>query len=175
MKINVSIEGLVPLLQHRFPDEKAELSTIKVKGKRDYSGQVEEALYRDENGIIYEPADHIYSAMIKAGADFKITGRGRKTYKDMMKTAINIIPSAIPLNNQKYEIDRRPVVIQRARVMRERPMFKEWNLDFEIEILDSQLPKEAVKEILEQAGKIGIGDFRPRFGRFMVTKFEEIK
>jgi hypothetical protein len=72
-------------------------------------------------------------------------------------------------------IDRRAVVVQRARIMRERPRFDNWGLSFVIETLDEQLPVSAIKEILDYAGKVGLGDYRPRFGRFIVTEFKEEK
>jgi hypothetical protein len=47
-------------------------------------------------------------------------------------------------------------------------------LRFTINILEEQLPVEAVRKILEYAGRyVGIGDFRPRFGRFEVIEFQE--
>jgi len=172
-KVNVTIKGVAPLLQHRYKSEKEESATIKAKGKRDYSGEAEDALYRDEKGVIYQPAEHILGALTKAAVDFKITGRGKKTYKDMVKSSVIIIPDAIPHKDQKFTIDRRAVVVQRARIMRERPKFDEWELSFTIELLDDQFPMSALKDILDQAGKVGIGDYRPRFGRFIVTEFKE--
>jgi len=173
-RINVTIKGVAPLLQHRYPGEKEDVKITKVRGVRDYSDEAEKALYRNERGEIYEPAEHILGAMIKAAVDFKITGRGKKTYKDLIKSAVVIDPEAIPHKKQKWIVDRRGVVVQRARIMRERPKFEDWELSFVIETLDEQLASSAVKDILDQAGKVGIGDFRPRFGRFMVTEFKEI-
>jgi len=65
-------------------------------------------------------------------------------------------------------------VIQRARVLKWRPKFNQWKLQFTITILDeTNISPANVKEILEKAGATkGIGDYRPRFGRFMVTKFK---
>jgi hypothetical protein len=173
-RVNITIKGTAPLLQHRYPSEKEETKIMKVRGARDYSDEAERSLYRDEKGQIYEPAEHILGAMIKAAVDFKITGRGKKTYKDLVKSAIVIEPDAIPHKKTTWVIDRRGVVVQRARIMRERPKFEDWELSFILETLDEQLALSAVKEILDQAGKVGIGDFRPRFGRFMVTEFKEI-
>ena len=173
-KVNVTIQGVAPLLQHRYKSEKEETPVIRAKGKRDYSGEAEEALYRDERGVIYQPSEHILGALTKAAVDFKITGRGKKTYKDLVKSAIIVFPDAIPHKNQEWTVDRRPVVIQRNRIMRERPKFDKWELSFVIEILDEQFPIEALKQILDQSGKVGIGDYRPRFGRYIVTEFKEV-
>ncbi len=69
--------------------------------------------------------------------------------------------------------DRRGVKVGQARVIRTRPVFKEWSLTFHIEIEDIN-PSE-VAEALEIAGrKCGIGDYRPRFGKFSVESVKEI-
>jgi hypothetical protein len=74
-------------------------------------------------------------------------------------------------------LDIRPVVVNRARVTRIRPAFKPgWKLSFVTNILDDELPANMVHDILALAGKaVGIGDYRPKFGRFMVTHFEVVK
>ncbi len=61
--------------------------------------------------------------------------------------------------------------------MRVRPTFKPgWKLDFEITVLDDQILHNVLNEVLSLAGRtVGVGDFRPRFGRFMVTRFEVSK
>ena len=74
----------------------------------------------------------------------------------------------------------RSVVIGRARIMRSRPVFKKWQLEFELEIDEMEVPNDVVKEILEYSGKrVGIGDFRPEkggsFGRFEVSKWKTLK
>lgn len=57
--------------------------------------------------------------------------------------------------------------------MRHRPRFDDWELDFEIHVLDEQIKPDVVNGILTDAGQyVGIGDYRPKYGRFMITKFE---
>jgi len=175
-KINATIRGIAPLLQHRFQVEEEDPKWTEQPGFKDYSKDVLKALYITDDGVVYQPADHIWGSMTKAAVNFKIPGRGKKTYKDLIKSACFIYPDCIPHKISKWVVDRRPVVIQRSRIIRERPRFDEWELDFEIQVLDDQLPIEAVRKILEYAGNyVGIGDFRPRFGRFMVAYFKEIK
>ena len=60
--------------------------------------------------------------------------------------------------------------------MRYRPRFDEWELDFRLIVNDDQIPTEIIRSILEHAGKHeGLGDYRPKYGRFEVIKFEEVK
>lgn len=181
--IDVEIKGTSPLLQHRyaFKDE-IEDSVKKRSGTVDYSKEWIKALYWSENIGVYQPASHLEGALIKASANFQIPGKRKKTYKDSFKSAVFIKPDCIPLNLKgtpeellkegKIILDRRSVVIIRSRVERLRPCINDWSLAFQIEIHDDQISPQAVKEILDYAGKFcGIGDFRPRFGRFMVSSF----
>lgn len=168
-------------MQHRFPMQKEGDPAPKKKGQKQQEDDVESYLYRcEENGTICQPATHLIGALKRAGVKFQIPGQGKTTYKNLMGSgAVFIEPDMIEHENQEWEIDRRPVVIQRARVTRSRPMFKKWALSFTAEIDEDELPKSVLNEILEYAGRrVGIGDFRPDkggpFGRFIVTTFEEI-
>ena len=186
--VNVQVEGIAPLMQHRYPlPDFADLSKggKKKTGETDYSQEWREYLYADSEGNIYQPATHFDGAMVKASSGYKVQGARGKTYKDLFKGNVFTSPDAI-LHGMKVPdeldadgdkplyLDVRPVVIQRARVVRIRPCFKPgWKLEFEIQVLDDQLPKNVLLDVLTMAGKtVGIGDFRPRFGRFMVTKFD---
>lgn len=174
--VNVEIAGIAPLLHHRFQTEEHGENASKTK-KKVYvpSEEAEKCLYRNAKGEIYQPAEHIFQSMVKAAVAFKF--EGKKTYKDVVTSGIAITPEDIPLlADPNYEIDARPVVVQRARVVRWRPRFNEWKLAFTIDILDEDnISVPVVKDILETAGRTkGIGDYRPRFGRFMVSKFEEV-
>lgn len=175
-KIEVEITGIAPLLQHRFATEEHGENTSKSK-KKVYVPQeeAEKCLYKNTQGEIYQPAEHIFQSMVRAAVDFRF--EKKRTYKDVITSGIVVQPEEIPLIIEgKYEIDARGAVIQRARVVRWRPRFNEWKLKFSIDILDDEnIAIPALKEILERAGTTkGIGDYRPRFGRFMVTAFKEV-
>jgi len=172
-KYNVRIEGIVPLLQHRFDDTAQEDPSKRRTGATDYSEEWEKALYRMEDGTIYQPAEHIEKSMEKAAVNFQIRGKSKKTYKDLVRSALVITPVYIPHISQKFEIDKRRVRVQKAGVLRHRPIFHKWQLEFELMISDEQLPGKVAQEILEYAGKrVGIGDYRPKFGLFRVVRFE---
>ena len=172
--INVEITGIAPLLQNRFPVEEHGQNQTKAK-KKVYvpEDEAKKCLYiRD--GQIFQPAEHIYQSMVRAAVDFKY--EGKKTYKDVITSGILVEPEEILLISDKdYEIDARPVMIQRSRVLKWRPRFNQWKLVFKIIILDdTNINAVTLKEILDRAGTSkGIGDYRPRFGRFMVTLWSE--
>jgi hypothetical protein len=187
--IDVKIKGTAPLLQHRFPmPSLAAMSKggIKHTGAIDYTKEWKQYFYANSAGEIYQPASHIEGAMIRAAVNFKIQGKRGKTYKDLFRATVFVTPDEIPHNgftvpdeldtdaDKPLYLDMRPVVVQRSRVVRIRPAFKTgWKLEFTIEILDDQVAPELVQDVLALAGKtVGIGDHRPRFGRFTVTRFE---
>ena len=180
-RIHVKIRGSAPLLQNRFDigDHGAEASKAK---KKNYipEEEAERLCYRDQSGKLVHPGEHIFASLVSAGVDFKFSGR--KSMKDVLKAGILVEPEYIPITNEgkvveKYEIDIRRVVIQRASVAKWRPRYKEgWELEFFIDIIDEDnITPNNLKEIAERAGKFkGIGDYRPRFGRFDVVKWEPV-
>lgn len=172
-KVNVSIEGISPLLmnRHPFPEE---IEKVNKDDREMYDYEL--AKYKLEDGRLYTPCDHILGSMTKAAVDFKIEGQGKKTYKDSVKAGIFIEPEKIPHKIQTIEPYRAFVSINRASVIKSRPMFNAWGLDFQIICVDDQFPPSKLQLVIEKAGTAkGIGDYRPRFGRFSVTKFEVSK
>jgi hypothetical protein len=177
--VNAEIEGVEPgLLMHKFGDA-AQADSEKLTKKSgghapSAKDEAEAGAYRLENGELCQPAEHIYQAMCKAASDFQVKGKGKKTYKGVVTGNVVIAPEFISHGRKDYEIDSRPVRIQRARIIRRRPFLQKWSLSFEIKVLDEDLlPKEVLNAVLVKAGEsVGIGDYRPRFGRFIVTKFE---
>lgn len=65
--------------------------------------------------------------------------------------------------------DLRRVGNQQNSVMRCRPMFSGWSLRVPVLLEQSILDRRDLLEIADRAGQmIGLGDYRPRFGRFTV-------
>jgi hypothetical protein len=63
------------------------------------------------------------------------------------------------------------VKIGNSRVMRTRPIFRQWATDVEVRFNPVLLNATEVEEFLGAAGELeGIGDWRPRFGRFEVAR-----
>lgn len=173
----VSIVGRRPLLMHRFLEETADEQVQKRTGAHDASNEAELSLYKLPDGTIYQPAEHIESALRQAAKDFRITGKRSRSYSVLVQAQVEVEPRQIPHKNQNWVTDARSVVMPstRGRIMRYRPRFDEWELDFKLIVNDDQIPTEVIKEILNHAGNHeGIGDYRPKYGRFTVTRFEEV-
>ncbi len=187
--VSTIIEGVSPLLQHRFPMpdlDNLSKGAKKSTGSIDYTQEWKEYFYADSEERIFQPASHLEGALIKAAVNFKIQGKRGKTYKDLFKAAVFVEPDRIYHNgftvpdeldgdaDKDIYLDVRPVVVNRARVVRLRPAFKPgWKLEFELLCNDDEIHHNLLQDVLDHAGKtVGIGDYRPRFGRFNVTKFE---
>jgi len=62
------------------------------------------------------------------------------------------------------------VRVGQARIMRTRPVFNQWACQFTVYYDDEQVNEVDVIRAIEDAGtKSGVGDFRPRFGRFEIV------
>lgn len=177
--IEVRIEGISPLLQHRFAVEDHDAKSKK-QSATSGDADIKKSLYQLPDGTVYQPAEHLMGALKTAGPSFQIPGRRKVTYKNVVSGGYLIIePFAIPHLNPKWEIDSRPVVVPatKGRVLRKRPCFREWALSFKFIVDEMEIPVAVLKEMLDLAGRnVGIGDFRPAkggsFGRFQVTRFE---
>jgi len=174
----VRIEGTRPLLMHRISD--LDNGNSKRGKQHDPEKEAAAAVYRDAEGNIVVPMLNVLSALRKAAVDFRVAGKGKKTFKDYIYAGIRIEPMEIPLEyepngDKPWAVDLRPVVVNRSRVMRARPRFDKWALEFMVQIVDPIISADSFGAILEAAGRyVGLCDFRPLFGLFQVTKFEPV-
>lgn len=173
---HVRIDGVAPLLMH---------SPSGLGGEKKARGVIpspeeecEGALYKDGEGNIIVPARCIEGAIVKAASGKTAVGQGKKTYKGFILAGLQVVQDEPKLiADPKYKIDSRRAVIARAGIIRNRPRFDKWALEFDIRIIDQYLlghgQNTNIRDILEKAGAlVGLLDFRPRFGRFVVTDFK---
>lgn len=65
------------------------------------------------------------------------------------------------------------VRVQQSRVMRTRPLFTDWTATFDVSLLADAANSDSLKQWLVAGGvMVGLGDYRPRYGRYDVRKFE---
>ncbi len=169
----VKIRGTRPLLMHA-PTEIGDKPTRRRGEHLPPEKEAEMYLYKDEEGRIVIPAVNIKACIRDAGRNYKVRGR-RTTFAAMIRAGIDIRPYPyVPLKHKGWAVDSRPVVVQRQRIIRNRPRFDEWELEFTIVNKDpTVIHADTLKRILEDAGKwYGLGDFRPEFGLFEVVEFK---
>lgn len=181
-KFQVSIEGIVPLLQARHPSPEEENKITKTKlAKKEKRKELTEKEQFDIHAYkigkkFVQPAEMIEAAMVKAAVQFRL--EGKKTYKDVINGGVFIEPVEIPHKIQKVSTDARwgKNPNTRGAIWVVRPRFDKWGLDFTLNLLqDERVSPETLRSILDYAGLyVGIGAWRPKYGRFNVIKFKEI-
>jgi hypothetical protein len=185
--IDFVIRGLSPLMMHNGrlanPYDPIVRQIKEITGKR--SGKTEAdatrlmdlefegGLYLDDDGCVVVPGENI-EGMI-AGGGVKNERMNKSSY-----LAGIICDGAWPL---KYEgpkavaglmadhrfRDVRGVVVDNKRVMRCRPIFRSWSLEFTVHYMPETINPSQVYRAVETAGRIvGLCEYTPKFGRFVV-------
>lgn len=177
--MEVTIQGSADLLFHKWDCQAVEDKANAKKGsKAKKSDDLESYVYRNEAGEMCLPGEYLRGAIIVA-SKFKQDPRSpRKSAMDLCKAAIiSLTPLAsLGVKNWDYE-DRRRVTIQRNAITRCRPAMKAgWTATIRLMVnLPEYVSPSFLNDLIASAGKlIGVGDFRPTFGRFQVVKFEVI-
>lgn len=175
--VTVTIEGSADFLFHRWNPEAVDAKAGAAKGsKAKKSDDIESYVYRTDDGQLAIPGEYLRQAIITA-AKFRQDPRSpRKSAMDLYKAGIVSLTQLAPLGKVTWDYeDRRRVVIQRSGVNRTRPAMKTgWKATFEIMVnLPEYINRGDLNEVIAAAGRlIGLGDFRPSYGRFNVIRFE---
>ena len=179
-EVECKIEGTAALLFHRWSCDAIEEKAAARKGSAaKKTDNIESYLYRDEKGFLAIPAEYFRQSIIHA-AKFKQDPRSpRKSAMDLFKAGICTLNEMCSLKVKGPDfLDRRRVVIQRSGITRVRPaMLAGWKCAVNLQVLlPEYIDPTLLNETLQYAGRIvGIGDFRPSFGRFVVTGFNVIE
>lgn len=175
--VNVTIEGSADFLFHRWNNEAVAEKAAAAKGsKAKKTDDIETYVYRDEKGNLAVPGEYLRMAIINA-AKFKQDPRSpRKSAMDLYKAGIVSMTNLASLGVKDWDYeDKRRVTIQRAGVTRVRPAMRAgYRVTFQLMVnLPEYIDLQSLRETIEQAGRlIGIGDFRPTFGRFGIVNFD---
>ena len=184
MKFTITITGTAPLLMHNSrlanPLDPAAKALKKVTSKRTKTDEDHEelarlehagSLYFDADAGPYIPADNIWRSLYDAAKKSK---RGPKVKEGVfIETDVNPLAYRGPRDIDGLWKDENfrhlaSAKVAQQRVMRTRPIFREWRVDAEGVIDPAVIDIEELKQMGETAGHlIGLGDWRPRYGRFM--------
>jgi hypothetical protein len=183
--ITAKLVGTTDMLLHSWNvesiDEKSKAKKGSTTKKTD---NIESYVRRDDEGFIRVPSEYVRMSVINA-AKFRQDPRSpRKSAMDLYKAAIVGMEPLCKLVSVAGEVpkiwdyeDRRRVTIQRSGITRIRPAFRAgWSLDVLLMVnLPEYIGAAELHDVLAVAGKIvGLGDFRPTYGRFRVTNFEVV-
>ncbi|WP_414167151.1 hypothetical protein ACMATS_05955 [Streptoverticillium reticulum] len=190
----IRLVGTRDLLHHSViladPDSQAAKEIAKIAGKRKKTeddraelGKLEMkyGMYWEEVVGPYMPGENIERSLRDGGV---ITRSGTKIQRGVfIETDFNKLEYRHEERNlEKLAEDhrfhyRKVVTVQRAKVVRTRPIFKNWSCEAEGILNTTVLSLDELQEIATNAGTmIGIGDYRPRFGRYKarVTPLAEL-
>jgi len=176
-RVEVTIEGVADLLFHRWNVEAVEEKSKAAKGsKAKKTDDIESYVYRDEKGLLALPGEYLRQSIIHA-AKFKQDPRSpRKSAMDLFKAGVVSLTPLAPLGVKEWDYEHKArVMIQRNGVTRVRPALKAgWAANFVFLVtLPEYVGHHLLNAVLADAGRlIGVGDFRPTYGRFNVTSFE---
>ncbi len=189
--LQISVEGISPLLMHSdktanpFNEYTKKLKALTGKRKKtedDLSAisqlEWEAGLYWNGNNY-FLPNSLIEATILASAKMFKmgpLVKQGVIVENDaIFEFADNKLKPTALYKLEEY-IDLRSVRVNQSKVLRCRPLFKQWAASFNITTIDEKIDILNIKQIIENAGKyVGFGDFRPRYGRFVVTEFKELK
>jgi hypothetical protein len=178
-RVSITIRGDADILFHRWNCEAVEAKGKAAKGsKAKKSDDLESYVYRNDKNELCLPGEYLRQSVIMA-AKFKQDPRSpRKSAMDLVKAAvINLTPLAsLGVKEWNYEHKCR-VQIQRNGITRTRPALKAgWTCTFIFSItLPEYVGDSLLHALLIDAGRlVGVGDFRPTYGRFSVTNFERL-
>lgn len=182
--LKVRLTGASPLLLHNGqladPLNPYAKQMKAVSGKRNKTDddfqkladlEYEGSLYVNDDGVVILPGALLEGA---------ITGAAKKQRMGKVMQSAVVVPEDAPIQHDGpqdvaglvADSNMRlvaPVKVQTARVMRTRPLFKEWSVETEILFDPEQVNRDDMINIVNVAGDIiGVGDWRPKFGRFAV-------
>lgn len=173
----IGIQGSADLLFHRWNCDSVEAKSKAAKGSTaKKTDDVESYVYRDGKGELCLPGEYLRMAIINA-AKYKQDPRSpRKSAMDIFKAGVVSITPLASLGVKDWDYEHRcRVMIQRSAVTRTRPALKAgWKAEVQLMVMIPEyIPEMLLNAVTADAGRlVGVGDFRPTFGRFQVVKFE---
>jgi len=177
--VEITIAGSAAILFHRWScDAVAEKGKAAKGSKTKKTDNIESYVYRNEAGELCVPGEYLRQSIILA-AKFRQDPRSpRKSAMDLYKAGIVTMTELCSLGVKDWDyLDRRRVLIQRNAITRERPALRAgWSITCQIQVLLGEyIDPPSLHDVVTNAGRlVGVGDFRPTFGRFQVTKFETV-
>jgi hypothetical protein len=183
----VEVTGDSALLFHRWQSDSVEEKRVAAKGSRaKRTDDIESYVWRNEDGLICLPGEYLRGSMVdprNGAAKYQQDPRSsRKSALDLFRAGVvSLTDLAIITRLDGSEalewdyVDRRRVTVQRAGVTRERPAFHAgWSAEVVLMVLLPQyIDPRLLNRTLTDAGRlVGVGDFRPTFGRFSITRFQ---
>lgn len=182
-QLKVKITGVAPLLLHNGrlknpidPIVKAmkEITAKRKKTDDDFMRlsalEFEGSIYSDKDGKVIIPDVNVEACIVK-GAQSERLGKVAKAALTVMdhlylQNGKQYMKDEMISNYEKYAFINDAKVGQ-ASIMRTRPRIDDWHGEITVIYDESMLNENQVIRAIDSAGRAhGLGDWRPRFGRF---------
>ncbi len=178
--VHVVLEGSSAILFHRWSVEAIAEKAAAAKGsKMKKEDNIESYVWRCPDGSIGVPGEYVRQAIVTAAKYRQDPRSPRKSAMDLYKAGVVSLTDVATLGKDTWDyLDARRVTVMRAGITRFRPAFMAgWRCEFDIQVLLPQYINPLdLHTVLSEAGRlVGLGDFRPTFGRFAVVSFSESK
>lgn len=186
-KMKFKLTGEAPLLLHNgelanpfsyYAREMKKISGRRGKTESEYAALARleflGGLYLNDKDQVVMPGKCIEAMLVKSAKAQKL-GVAFKSSVFCEEDAPLIFKDSKKKPEQLWEMeeyrDTQGVVVDRKRIMRTRPCFDSWALEVEIAYIEEMINESQIVEAMKRAGVVvGLGDNRPRFGRFSAKK-----
>lgn len=184
MDLKLNITGTDPLLMHnaRLSDEfdpivrlMKEITSKRTNKTDDDRWELRRlefhgGLYMDKNLGPYIPGQNIERALRDAAV---VTRQGKNIQRGVVvltsraRLEYDGPRDADDLWEDKNYVSSASIKVGTSRVIRTRPMFPEWSVTVDLTLDTEIMDRETLEGIVHRAGKsVGLGDWRPRYGKF---------
>lgn len=189
LELTLKIVGESPMLMHSSrlsdPLDPATKALKVASGKRsktddDHAAMAEAeflgSLYCDPDVGPFLPGENIHASLVAAAKMDKLgvkVTRGLLVRDDINPLVYDGPRDPVAMWRDGRFAHRASVKVMAARVIRTRPIFRTWATQTTLLVDESQLDLAQVRYIADNAGSfIGVGDWRPRFGRYSAVVSE---
>ena len=180
---NIRLTGIATLLTHnerlanKLDPLARELASVSSKRKKTDDDLQEMArlelmggVYETDDGHVGIPTWNVFRAL-QDGA--KLNKLGKAVERAVIPASADVVPIKHDGPTRAVDMwtggcyDQRSVKVGMAKITRTRPAFRNWVVDVKFAVDTEILRWDELVMIADNAGRlVGIGDYRPRFGRF---------
>jgi hypothetical protein len=174
--ISFNIEGISPLLMHN--GQLANPLNPLVKQMKSLTGlsrlEFRAGLYLSPSGQVEIPSEVLESCLIEGAKKSKLGKQFKSAIAIMQNSPLDygeqLTVDELWERNEEFA-DVRGVKVGTSRIMRTRPIFRVWGLEFEVSFNADLVNPEQIMLAVDDAGaQVGLCDYRPKFGRFQIVK-----
>jgi hypothetical protein len=172
----ITASGICPILLNTMTIESLDPRNRPARGKADeYERENWRRRMIVSNGKVAIASEYVEAMLVGAASQLgeRIPGQGRATYARLFKSSIfaesdRIVTNVDASTVQPFikAVTSNPSQKNSGRVLRYRPIVPDWQATFRLHVTNPLITPEVFERTLIYGGRyVGIGDWRPKFGR----------